>query len=53
MKISKPKTLKTTIIDEKQEYIRNVMPKAMAAKLCTNQKDFAEIVGVSPKADRK
>ena len=40
-------------MNEKQEYIRNVMPKAMAAKLCTNQKEFEEIVGVSPKADRK
>lgn len=34
-------------MNEKQEYIRNVMLKAMAAKLCTNQKEFAEIVGVS------
>lgn len=34
-------------MNEKQEYIRNVMLKAMAVKLCTNQKEFAEIVGVS------
>lgn len=40
-------------MDEKQKYMRNIMPKAMAAKLCTNQKEFAEIVGVSPKVDRK
>ena len=40
-------------MDEKQEHIRNVMLKVMASKLCTNQKEFAEIVGVIPKADRK
>ena len=34
-------------MDEKQEHIRNVMLKAMAARLCTNQKEFAEIVGIS------
>ena len=49
MKISKHKTLNTTIMDEKQEYICNVMPKTMAAKLCTNQKEFAEIEGISKK----
>lgn len=34
-------------MNDKKEYIRNVMLKAMAAGLCSKQFEFAQILGVS------